>query len=631
MGKYYITPQSGAGDKHHMHGAKPSQTADSHQTSPYWVACVIPFKHRTTTDQELIAGTRPSTDMDVSKKETRSERMTTTAPLIISDHVLSWSIYHAKQSPMGSLTMTLSLAAGKQFEQMGPGDWILFWAVESEAAYNEVKENIKNLRAANDFHSGLKFVGKIHGTRTARSISPDGVISRSYTVSCQSFSESMNTFPYTEAFSSAVSSSLSSYLKAFFSLVDENVTKAATDQGLPLDKVENDLIDVLWGPGPGLQVFDPSTGPMTEVQAADFEAERLVQSSNPIKPCLVPATVCKLLGFEAKEDMHFAKVISREIGIENSNGAEDGPNIFLLEQGKGLISTNYKTLINQSVLMSGSAWDIITQHSGYPIMECFTGIRYTRHPSGKTGILPTVKLRQIPFSSELLALKISGIDVTRYREIPAWVLDERLVFTEDLGRNDSSRANYIFATGMNPNIPSQAQMSYQLEIFRTNPPLIDLTDIERHGIKKLQFPPMFMFFDPTRKEKPPFQKLLADAYMNMHNRLEGQIVTVGIQEPIQPGDNLEYRGVLYHIEGLSMSGQINTYNGEKGVRTIFRVTRGEPVKNISEADAWRILEEGAVTATKGQTVTDELVGTNSESAVDEKTYNENIKDLPWLK
>ena len=70
-----------------------------------------------------------------------------------------------------------------------------------------------------------------------------------------------------------------------------------------------------------------------------------------------------------------------------------------------------------------------------------------------------------------------------------------------------------------------------------------------------------------------WRDIMADIVMGQQLRLNGQLVCVGIQSPIAPGDNLEFDGIVFHIEGVTHSGGIAD-DGMRVFRTILQVTHG---------------------------------------------------------
>jgi hypothetical protein len=67
---------------------------------------------------------------------------------------------------------------------------------------------------------------------------------------------------------------------------------------------------------------------------------------------------------------------------------------------------------------------------------------------------------------------------------------------------------------------------------------------------------------------------IADFMMGSHLTLNGTITLVGVDRPICEGDNLEWDGVVYHIETVSHVCQIDPMSGRRMFSTTLSVTNG---------------------------------------------------------
>ena len=80
-----------------------------------------------------------------------------------------------------------------------------------------------------------------------------------------------------------------------------------------------------------------------------------------------------------------------------------------------------------------------------------------------------------------------------------------------------------------------------------------------------------------------FARLRADWFINSHLKLYGTIVCNGIVEPIAEGDNVEVRGILYHIEGITFNGSIDA-SGKKIFTTTLNVSNGTIAASLDSTD-----------------------------------------------
>jgi hypothetical protein len=100
-------------------------------------------------------------------------------------------------------------------------------------------------------------------------------------------------------------------------------------------------------------------------------------------------------------------------------------------------------------------------------------------------------------------------------------------------------------------------------------------DIKRSGLKAYV---MWNSFDNYLANKdalyaPTWTKLIADAIIGGHLKLNGSVESYGIEAPIAIGDNLELDGVVYHIEALTHTAQLSP-NGPKQFRTSLDLSHG---------------------------------------------------------
>ena len=104
--------------------------------------------------------------------------------------------------------------------------------------------------------------------------------------------------------------------------------------------------------------------------------------------------------------------------------------------GKAILSPEYWNQVK--------AWDILNQYTNAPLNEFFTCFR--ADPTDGT-IIPTVVLRQIPFTNEdfFVTNKFGPVNVpvTMFMNLPRWKISPALVISQDIGRDEAMRINYV--------------------------------------------------------------------------------------------------------------------------------------------------------------------------------------------
>ena len=266
---------------------------------------------------------------------------------------------------------------------------------------------------------------------------------------------------------------------------------------------------------------------------------------------------------------------------------------------------------------NNSAWNIMSQFLNPIVNEMYTALRVNK----ENKIVPTLIVREQPFStdlynfllekaplfdktvqvneegknklivstteeenvtlSEIKAREVKYLadlkERTFYAELPRWEIDASMVKGFNLDVSEDNRINFIqvwatpkgaeYVLGNNQNPQSFIQAQLQLKNF-----VADEIDISRHGLRAdIQSTE----FDSTvagdnKSIAGIASRMRADWLFNGHLKPSGSIVLNGVQEPICEGDNLLFRGVLFHIDAVnhscSISGGVRTFITTLSVR-----------------------------------------------------------------
>jgi hypothetical protein len=220
----------------------------------------------------------------------------------------------------------------------------------------------------------------------------------------------------------------------------------------------------------------------------------------------------------------------------------------------------------------GSVWDLLARYSNQPINEQFTCLR-----ADKNGrVRPTYMLRQSPFSSKKGAEEFcrAGLPTTAFADLPRWQMDRGLIINKKVGPSDSLRVNYVAIQGSDPIGETAVQQVLLNQILA--PPMADIADIKRNGLRPFV---RTINADVTGAVEGGghrgrfYTAFMADMLFPGHLKFSGSLTTHGIQLPVAIGDNLEYDGIVYQIEGRIDSGSISA-SGQKTWRTSFQLVNG---------------------------------------------------------
>lgn len=281
-------------------------------------------------------------------------------------------------------------------------------------------------------------------------------------------------------------------------------------------------------------------------------------------------------------------------------------------------------------------WSLLNQFVNSAVNEMYATLRV--NPEGK--VVPTLILRQLPFSSGLVGnafvppdelsfsqrqqerqakaelaavggeyskagLKLlqranarqkknqnkfepllapappaeQPLATTKFLELPRWRIPGIFVKDFDVGRSDAMRVNFIHVYG-EAGTPTGIKPSDQ---FVRDPPIRDDLDILRSGLRPYMATVACGPTDLVKRAPGAWMHLLADILMNQELTLTGTMSTHGIPQPICPGDNLEYDGVVAHIESVSHSFSSDG-TGSTSFQTTLQLTHGVSAEQASDDD-----------------------------------------------
>lgn len=303
----------------------------------------------------------------------------------------------------------------------------------------------------------------------------------------------------------------------------------------------------------------------------------------------------------------FVPYVSSTDGIESFSGDEP----------LGTYPPNFVDFTNKPL------WSILEQYKNGNINEMYTCLRV--NPQGD--VVPQIIFRQIPFTSPTFATilgeelygvssmqspstssvtannaeynhdadssislsnsQIASINaaaatataaqnynrlkVTPFHNLPRWVLDDIMVRNYNFGRSDATRTNFVHIYGQSATQGNAAvPISYQMV---NNPPIMDQLDIQRSGLHAYQSTVACFNIDQVGKTPTAWMELVSDFMIGSQNTLNGTIQCTGISAPICEGDNVEWAGLLFHIEAITHTCSLDP-SGNSEFSTILTLTNG---------------------------------------------------------
>ncbi len=222
-------------------------------------------------------------------------------------------------------------------------------------------------------------------------------------------------------------------------------------------------------------------------------------------------------------------------------------------------------------------WDILSQYVNKPINEFYACFRVAPNADR---VIPTVTFRQIPFTTPDFVVSnqsSSGSpNTTGFLTLPRWKINPSIVIAQDLGRDEAARVNYVQIFGKTGQ--SNTGSDYSIETTLQNY-VQDVNDIQRSGLRPIVVSGMFDIVPAVGSKKeifnsPFWAKIVGDALIGGHLKFNGTLNCVGIVDPITVGDNLEYDGIIYHIEQITHRAEKNPESGRKTFRTMISLSQG---------------------------------------------------------
>lgn len=519
--------------------------------------------------------------------------------LLITEDCTAMTISNAKASHTKSLNATLLPSMDYLYEIL-PGDWVFAWIVHGEEKFKKLVERIKKGDvddSPNKWLDGLKFMGRVQDIRKRLQVNASGFKTLAYQLSATGFKELDTTFFYDSNLSEhdIQTNNLGNWLARMGKGVEDLFKWDQTnlEQG-NCNTLVVTLLDLILGKGVAStlnttnnQLLQQTTGSTTAEAPFAYlvprQAGLYLGIDNASKPGGM-LSYCDLLGLlqgvQTYEDPGFIPTL--DWSKPNAVGKH--------WMTKHLLLGTFMPLMPE--FTNRPLWDILQQFSNPAVNEMFTSLRIAEvwTPNGNEGrVLPVITFRQIPFTTDAYtgAIRVARagaggtaeakvekandtLHFTRFLDLPRWKVGASMVYNADIGRSDATRCNFVHVYGQDALNAANYAITDQLV---ENPPARDDLDIQRSGIAPYMTTVACAVRDEVGGVPAKWISLVADRMMGSHLTLNGSLMTVGVQAPICEGDNLEWDGVVYHIEAVNHNCSIDS-SGIKTWTTSFSLSNG---------------------------------------------------------
>jgi hypothetical protein len=527
-------------------------TVDSQQTSPAYVLTFIRWDNR---------DTRNNSDDPIKTRN----------PLVVYNDAISVQVSFSKSSL--TPTMQAALVSGdiNYATAVAPGDFVFVNMVNWETKAQEIRDRAILGEAINKVDDGFKGVFKIQTVTRNLITSENGIKSYNYMVTAAGFTELNTVITYNPVLQGEFANQAYGLYPALLGKQYAQQSLKAKDCG----ELIRDLYAILLG------------------HSHREEPENVTKYGN--SHYKLPTLVAQLLGVGKAKYINEAYNLITGIWSASSISSSSAPLSAGFNPGISVVgSSKSKNVFIASPELQGALqlapqdWNnktvssILMSYLNSVINEMYVAYRVAPN-SNK--VMPTIIARQKPFTNPNFKFKGGKtVPTSKFMGLPRWRLQPELVRTCSFTKNEALRVNFVQVFTRNLAELNSSNLSKQIQDENF---VIDQGDIQRNGLKSyiitsdLDFPTAESGRSPTDTQAKPWTELVADWVINMHLKESGTFQCVGIEDPIAVGDNLEFDGVVYHIESINHSFQINQA-GVKTFGTTIAVSYGIDTRSDSK-------------------------------------------------
>jgi hypothetical protein len=486
--------------------------------------------------------------------------------MIVINDCIEAEVGEDKSSPNSSASLTLVGGDINYQTAVAPGDYFTINMVDSEGKAMELYDRLHGKKTPyhiNGFDDGFKGVFRVQSVHKTLSKDGNGRPRLLYKITGYSFAELNDTI----------------YFNPYM------VTEAEKSN----DVLFLTQMSTEWNKIIGLKNNNNSVQDLQILLFQTFLGKGINEAGRTLKGGLtrtennsyvIPQNLGPLLGHSKAK--YAADIVNFMAGIQSYKDSNNNPDKDV---------TNPQALLNPQVSVNGRVyttktkvrgvsyakpeywnqvrvWDLLNNYLNNVVNEMYTCFK----PDPTTGrIVPTLIVRQKPFTSEKFAKSNSSITATRFLSLPRWVITPYEALSFHIGTDDAARINFVQVFGRSQALSENTSINEQIRLKNYD---LDRNDIKRQGLRPLIASSNFDYdgSDKRLTETPLWAKLLGDWTIGGHLKHSGSIMAAGIQRPITVGDNLEFEGGVYHIESLR---HVFSYSGGKPTfRTMVNFSHG---------------------------------------------------------
>jgi hypothetical protein len=540
-------------------------TPDSHQTSPGYCITILRWSNRDTFNYKSIDG------QDVRQ------------PLVIINDAIQIVVSNTKKGLTPTVTVVLKGGDLNYATAVHPGDLMLVNMLNWEKDARRIYDKAVTTTPINGVGDGFKGLFRIQNVVKDLRVDPNsGIKTLFYTVTGAGFTEFNNVIYYNPS----IAASFRDKGALLWSVAIGEFYQDRLKTNSKIQPILKDLFKILIGKS-----------------RKKFDAKIRNYGNTHFK---VPRTLGALLG---KNDAEFAtdifnyvlgvwkdsavptnNSISMGVGFNPSITSDDPKESNFFSTGTPLQGNKEVFLENWN---QNTAWSIINGYLNNVLNEMYTTYRVDIN----NRVMPTVVVRQKPFTTEHFVKPAGNFPVSKFLSLPRWKISASLLLSQQTSKNEAARHNLVQVFTRALADTAEMDMSQQIALGNF---VFDDKDIERQGLRPYIVTSNFDFpvkEDPDGKRirAREWAKIVSDWIIDGHLKESGTFTFLGIQDPISVGDNLEFDSIVYQIEGITHTMTVNPSNGKKSFRTKIDVSygmdkrssvKGPVYANMEFTDAW---------------------------------------------
>jgi hypothetical protein len=512
---------------------------DSHHMDPAYMLTFVRWTNRDTLRMQSKSSLG---DLGVTK------------PMIVINDCISVTTNMGKSMQTPSVNMVLKAGDINYEAAIAPGDFVFVNMLDDGKKLNELYSKASSGKAINHQDDGFKGFYKVQSVRRVIGVDPASGIKRVFfRIDGYAFTEFNNSIYFNPYLVSAPKFQTDIVYASNIGLDYKQMMDSQKEKtGASVEFVIRFFIEKFLGYGLDVN--------------SKFE-QQITSNTLFYVPSLVGSLVNQPTAEAAKDVYNYLFGIQT---YDSFGGMSSGMNPNSKSVGGRFYSTGVgcqgNILLRPEYWNQVPVWSILKQYVNSPMNEMYSCFRISKDGT----VMPTVVLRQIPFSTEAY-----GGTGTKFLNLPRWKIDPELIYDFDIGRDEAARINFVQVFGMQGGEKKpDAGISFQIEQGNY---VADTNDIKRAGLRPYVITSSFDF--PSVKENafsfhaPTWAKMLADALIGGHLKMNGTVTCTGIQAPIACGDNFEVDNIVYHIESVTHSMSMGS-DGRKRFRTTLQLSNG---------------------------------------------------------